>query len=229
MGPLFQDRRHAGKELAQKVRHHANDAALLVLALPRGGVPVAFEVATELKAPLDVFVVRKLGVPGHEELAMGAVASGDVRVLNEDVIRRLSIPPSAVDAVAQEEQEELVRGEKAFRGSRPAVPIAGRTVILVDDGLATGASMRAAVRALRQKHPARIVVAVPVGSPETCDQFQQDADELIYGDTPEPFFSVGAWYANFLPITDGEVQRLLDHAAHERRIQRVQEHRAVAQ
>ena len=229
MGPLFQDRRDAGTFLAKKLLHYANDPALLVLALPRGGVPVAFEVAQALNAPLDVFVIRKLGVPGYEELAMGAIASGGVRVLNEEMVQRLNIPQSAVDAVAREEQEEVARGERAFRGARPPVPIGGRNVILVDDGLATGASMRAAIRALRQSQPARVVVAVPVGSRDTCEHFLKDADEVVCGDAPEPFFSVGTWYANFLPTTDDEVQHLLDHAAHERRVQRVHEQKAFAQ
>src|SRR5262245_9179511 len=229
MGPLFQDRRDAGKFLAKRLRHHANDPALLVLALPRGGVPVAFEIAHALKAPLDVFVVRKLGVPGYEELAMGAIASGGVRVLNEELVQRLNIPQSAVEAVAREEQEEVARGERAFRGTRPPAQIAGRKVILVDDGLATGASMRAAIRALRQSEPAYISVAVPVGSRDTCDHFLKDADELVCGDAPEPFFSVGTWYANFLPTTDEEVQHLLDHAAHERRVQRVHDQRSFAE
>jgi predicted phosphoribosyltransferase len=225
MGPVFQDRPDAGKSLAKKLLHHANDPSLVVLGLPRGGVPVAFEIARELNAPLDVFIVRKLGVPGHEELAMGAIASGGVRVLNEEIIQRLNIPTSAVSAVTQEEEQELARCEKAFRGSREAAPIEGRTVILVDDGLATGASMRAAVKALRLQNPAHITVAVPIGSRDTCDHFREEVDELICGDSPEPFFAVGTWYANFLPTTDAEVQKLLDHAAHERRIRRVEEQR----
>jgi predicted phosphoribosyltransferase len=227
MGPLFQDRSDAGKALAQKLAHHSNDPSLVVLALPRGGVPVAFEVVQELNAILDVFVVRKLGVPGYEELAMGAIASGGVRVLNEEIIQRLNIPASAVEAVSREEEEELLRCEVAFRGNREPVPIEGRTVILVDDGLATGATMRAAVRALRRKNPAYVTVAVPIGSKDTCDQFRSEVDEVICGDCPEPFFAVGAWYANFLPTTDEEVQRLLNHAAHERRVKRVQEQKAV--
>ncbi|HHY83956.1 MAG TPA: phosphoribosyltransferase [Verrucomicrobia bacterium] len=228
MGPLYQDRSDAGRALAEKLVHHANDPSALVLALPRGGVPVAFEIARALNAPLDIFVVRKLGVPGYEELAMGAVASGGVRVLNEELIHRLNVPPSAIDAVSQEEAQELERCERAFRGAREPASIRGRTVILVDDGLATGASMRAAIRALRQCEPAYLTVAVPIGSKDTCDQFRAEVDELICGDTPEPFFAVGTWYANFLPISDEEVRHLLDHAAHKRRVRRVQEQRTMA-
>ena len=191
MGPLFQDRRDAGKFLAKKLHGHARIPSLLVLALPRGGVPVAFEIARELRAQLDVFLVRTLGVPGDEELAMGAIASGGVRILNDDLIRQLSIPPSAVEAVTREGQEELTRGERAFRGSRPPAWITGRHVILVDDGLATGPRMLAAVRALRQKQPARLIVAVPIGSRETCAHFQKEADELICGDMPEPLLEPG--------------------------------------
>ncbi len=229
MGPIFQDRSDAGKFLAQKLTHHAGDPSLLVLALPRGGVPVGFEVASKLGSALDVFVVRKLGVPGYEELAMGAITSGGVRVLNEELIQRLSIPQSAIEATTREEQQELARREKAFRGSRESAHIEQRTIILVDDGLATGASMRAAVRALRQQNPAYISVAVPIGSRDTCDHFRGDVDELICGDSPETFFSVGTWYANFLPITDEEVRGLLNHAAHERRIRRVQKQKDKSQ
>jgi putative phosphoribosyl transferase len=228
MGPIFQDRSDAGRQLAKKLLHHANDPSLLVLALPRGGVPVAFEIVQELNAPLDIFLVRKLGVPGYEELAMGAIASGGVRVLNEELIERLNIPESAVEAITREETQELERAEQSFRGNREPAAIEGRTVILVDDGLATGASMRAAVRALRQKNPACIAVAVPIGSPDTCDQFRSEVEELICAETPEPFFAVGTWYANFLPTTNEEVKRLIDHAAHERRVRRVQEHKAYA-
>lgn len=223
MGPIFQDRSDAGRFLAEKLLHHAQDPSLLILALPRGGVSVAFQVANRLGAPLDVFVVRKLGVPGYEELAIGAIASGGVRVLNEELIQRLSIPLSAIEATTREEEQELARCESAFRGSREPARIEGRTVILVDDGLATGASMKAAVRALRQKNPSYITVAVPIGARDTCDQFRNSVDELICGDNPEPFFAVGTWYANFLPTTDEEVRSLLDHAAHERRVRRVHE------
>lgn len=223
----FANRQDAGRRLASALERF-RDMSPVVLALPRGGVPVASEIARELNAPLDVFIVRKLGVPGYDELAMGAIASGGVRVLNEELIQRINIPPSAVDAVTREEEVELARCEKAFRGTREPEAIGRRTVILADDGLATGASMRAAVRALRLQDPAYITVAVPIGSRETCDCFRTEVDELICGDTPEPFFAVGTWYANFLPTTDREVQALLDHAAHERRVRRVKKEKAFA-
>lgn len=228
MGPLFQDRPDAGRFLAKKLIHHANDPSLLVLALPRGGVPVALEVVRELNAALDVFVVRKLGVPGYDELAMGAIASGGMRVLNEELVQRLRIPMSAIEAITREEEQELLRSERAYRGNREPAQIEGRTVILVDDGLATGSSMRAAVRALRQKNPAYLTVAVPIGSKETCDHFRTEVDEVICGETPEPFFAVGTWYANFLPITDDEVKNILNHAAHERRVRHVRDQKAMA-
>lgn len=228
MGPIFQDRSDAGKFLAQKVAHHASDPSLLVLALPRGGVPVAVQVARELGAPVDIFVVRKLGVPGYEELAMGAIASGNVRVLNDEIIQRLSIPPSAIEATACEEEQELARCEKAFRGSREPGRIERQTVILVDDGLATGATMKVAVRALRRHNPAYLAVALPISCHETCDQFRAEVDELICGVAPEVSFAVGAWYANFVPITDDEVRQSLDHAAHERRVRHVKEHKEKA-
>jgi predicted phosphoribosyltransferase len=225
MGPIFQDRSDAGKSLAEKLLHHTNDPSVLILALPRGGVPVGFEIAQRLGAPLDVFVVRKLGVPGYEELAMGAIASGGVRVLNEELIQRLNIPISAIESTTREEEQELARSEKAFRGTREPAQIERHTVILVDDGLATGASMKAAVRALRKQNPAYVTVAVPIGSRDTCDQFRAEVDELVSGHAPEPFSTLGAWYANFVATTDAEVRQLLDHAAHERRVRRVQEHK----
>jgi putative phosphoribosyl transferase len=188
---------------------------VLVLALPRGGVPVAFEVARALHAPLDVFLVRKLGLPGHEELAMGAIASGGVRVLNDDVVRSLRIPDDVIEAIAAAELRELERCERIYRGDRPAPDARGRTIILIDDGLATGSTMRAAVAALRQQGPARIVVAVPVGAPETCAEFQDEADEAICGQTPEPFYAVGLWYRDFSQTTDEEVHDLLERAAAE--------------
>lgn len=210
----YRDRREAGRELARRLEYYANRPDVLVLALPRGGVPVAFEVARALSAPMDVFLVRKLGVVGHEELAMGAIASGGVRVLNEDVVRQLKISPGTIDAVAQKEQRELERREVAFRGSRPPPPIEGRIVILVDDGLATGSTMRAAVVALREHSPSRIVVAAPIGASETCKEFQHEADEVICARTPEPFYAVGMWYENFAQTTDEEVHELLDRATH---------------
>jgi putative phosphoribosyl transferase len=188
-----------------------------VLALPRGGVPVAFEVAEALHAPLDIFLVRKLGVPGQEELAMGAIATGGVRVLNEDVVRYLNIPGEVIDAVATDEQRELERRERAYRGDRPAPDACGRTVILVDDGLATGSTMRAAAAALRRQQPARIVVAVPVASAQTCDEFRREVDDIVCTVTPEPFHGVGMWYQDFSQTTDEEVRELLKRASHDRR------------
>lgn len=228
MGPRFQDRFDAGRFLAHKLENHAGDPVVLVLALPRGGVPVAFEVANALNAPLDVFVVRKLGVPGYEELAMGAVASGGVRVLNEEIIHRLNIPEHIIDATARNEEEEIAERERRYRGSRDGIRIEGHKVILIDDGLATGASMRAAVRALKKQHPAALTVAVPIGSEDTCGQLRAEVDELICGETPEPFFTVGTWYSNFIQTKDEEVRQLLDRAAHARRAKRVQEHKEKA-
>jgi putative phosphoribosyl transferase len=183
------------------------------LALPRGGVPVGYEVAKALNAPLDVFVVRKLGVPGHKELAMGAIASGGVRVLNENVIRKLGIPNEVVETVAEEEERELERREREYRDGRPPIEIRGRTVILVDDGLATGSSMRVAVLALRKKNPAQIIVAVPVAAPATCAEFESEVDQVICAVTPEPFWAVGQWYTDFSQTSDEEVRDLLRRAA----------------
>ncbi len=213
---LFRDRSEAGQELAQKLASYANRPDVLVLALPRGGVPVAYEVAQALHAPLDVFLVRKLGLPGQEELAMGAIASGGTRVLNEEVVSKLNVPDEVIEAVAAEEQQELIRREREYRDGRPAPDVRGCTIILVDDGLATGSTMRAAVAALRQQGPARIVVAVPVGAPETCSDLQHEADEAVCARTPQPFYAVGAWYDNFSQTTDEEVRELLARAAGER-------------
>ena len=206
---LFRDRREAGRVLAEKLAAYANRPDVLVLALPRGGVPVAYEVARALGAPLDVFVVRKLGVPGYEELAMGAVATGGVRVLNDQLVERLGIPEHIIDAVAARERRELARRERLYRGGRPPPDVRGRTVILVDDGLATGATMHAAIQALRQQNPARIVVAVPTASPETCEEMKARADDVICAITPEPFHAVGRWYQDFSQTTDEEVAALL--------------------
>jgi erythromycin esterase-like protein/predicted phosphoribosyltransferase len=206
---LFSDRREAGRVLAEKLAAYANRPDVLVLALPRGGVPVAYEVARALGAPLDVFVVRKLGVPGYEELAMGAVATGGVRVLNDQLVERLGIPEHIIDAVAARERRELARRERLYRGGRPPPDVRGRTVILVDDGLATGATMHAAIQALRQQNPARIVVAVPTASPETCEEMKARADDVICAITPEPFHAVGRWYQDFSQTTDEEVAALL--------------------
>jgi predicted phosphoribosyltransferase len=206
---LFRDRREAGRLLAAKLTAYANRPDVIVLALPRGGVPVGYEVARALGAPLDVFVVRKLGVPGYEELAMGAVATGGVRVLNDQVVSRLGIPEHVIDAVAAHEQHELALREPLYRGGRPPLDVRDRTVILVDDGLATGATMHAAIAALRQLHPARIVVAVPTASPETCEEMRAEADDVICAVTPEPFQAVGRWYQDFSQTMDEEVQDLL--------------------
>jgi len=206
---LFRDRREAGRLLAAKLTAYANRPDVIVLALPRGGVPVADEVARALGAPLDVFVVRKLGVPGSEELAMGAVATGDVRVLNDQLVNRLGIPDHLIDAVAVREGQELARRERLYRGGRPPLDVRDRTVILVDDGLATGATMHAAIAALRQLHPARIVVAVPTASPETCEEMRAEVDDVICAITPEAFQAVGRWYQDFAQTTDEEVQDLL--------------------
>jgi erythromycin esterase-like protein/predicted phosphoribosyltransferase len=206
---LFRDRREAGRLLAEKLAAYANRPDVLVLALPRGGVPVAYEVARGLGAPLDVFVVRKLGVPGYEELAMGAIATGGVRVLNDQLVERLGIGEQAIEAIAARERQELERRERLYRGDRPPPDVRGRTVILVDDGLATGATMRAAIEALRQQNPARIVVAVPMASPEACEEMKEKADDVICAITPEPFHAVGRWYQDFSQTADEEVGILL--------------------
>jgi putative phosphoribosyl transferase len=208
----FENRREAGRRLAAQLRPFANRADVLVLGLPRGGVPVAFEVATALDAPLDVFIVRKLGLPWHEELAMGAIASGGVRTLDHDLIRVARVSDADVARVTAQEQAELERREYQYRGTRAFPDLTGRTVILVDDGLATGWTMRAAVAALRQEGPARVVVAVPVAAPDTCDAFRDIADEIICAETPEPFIAVGVWYEDFSQTTDGEVHDLLAQA-----------------
>src|SRR6266478_3871520 len=210
---FFRDRREAGRLLATKLAAYANRPDVIVLALPRGGVPVAYEVARALNAPLDIFLVRKLGVPGYEELAMGAIATGGVRVLNDQLVGGLRIPDYIVDEVAASEQQELARRERLYRGDRPTPDVRGRTVILVDDGLATGATMLAAVKALRQQQPARIVVAVPTASPETCEQLRAEVDDVICAITPEPFHAVGLWYEDFSQTTDEEVRDLLARSA----------------
>ena len=210
---MFRDRIEAGRVLADQLREYGDRSDVLVLALPRGGVPVAFEVAQALHAPMDVFLVRKLGVPGHEELAMGAIATGGVRVLNEDVVVGLGIPGPVIDEVAREEERELHRRERLYRDDRPPPEVRGRTVILVDDGLATGSTMRAAVAALRQQGPASIIVAVPVGAAETCAGLRREADEVVCARMPEPFHAVGLWYNDFTQTTDDEVRDMLERAA----------------
>ena len=209
----FRDRRDAGRRLADRLREYAGRSDVIVLGLPRGGIPVAYEVARALRAPLDIFVIRKLGVPWHPELAMGAIASGGIRVLDEYTVRAAGISERDVARVIAAEQEELERRERQYRGARPFPPLAGRTVILVDDGLATGSSMRAAVKAVQGESPARIVVAVPVAPAETCDALGQLADVVVCAMTPEPFQAVGLWYDDFSQTTDAEVRDLLAKAA----------------
>ena len=204
----FRDRRDAGRRLAEQVCSLGLDEPF-VLALPRGGVPVGAEVAKALNAPLDVFIVRKLGVPGHEELAMGAIASGGVRVLNRDVLDYARVTQQQLDAVAAREERELTRREAEYRGNRAPLDVRGRTVIIVDDGLATGSTMRAAVQALRAMKPKRVIVAVPVGAAQTCEDLREIADEIVCLRTPEPFEAVGLWYDDFTQTTDAEVHALL--------------------
>jgi predicted phosphoribosyltransferase len=213
MAYMFRNRREAGQVLASLLAGYRGHPDVVVLGLPRGGVPVAYEIATALHAPLDVMVVRKLGVPGHEELAMGAIASGGVQVVNEDVVRHLGLTPSILASVATIEQQELARREHAYRGERSSVPVEGRTVILVDDGLATGSTMRAAVAALRRRDPDRIVVAVPVAAPETCEDLKREVDDIVCAMTPTPFYGVGEWYEEFDQTRDEEVRDLLERAA----------------
>jgi len=208
----FRDRQDAGVQLAGHLACFADDPGVVVLGLPRGGVPVAYEVARALHAPLDIFVVRKLGVPGHRELAMGAIASGGVRVLNPEVVNALGIPPKMIDAVADQEHKELERQQRAYRGDDPFPDLKGRTVIVVDDGLATGSTMRAAVKALRQMEPCRIVVAAPVAAAETCRSLAQEADQVVCVNTPEAFHAVSLWYEEFSQTTDDEVRFLLKSA-----------------
>lgn len=213
----FRDRREAGRVLASLLAQYTQQPDVVVLALPRGGVPVGYEVARTLRAPLDVFLVRKLGLPGHEELAMGAIASGGVRVVNEDLLARLgsaigNLNP-VIDQVAAAETIELHRREITYRDDRPAPDLDRKTVIVVDDGLATGATMRAAVRALKQRGVARIVVAVPVGSPDTCDELRSEADEVVCAITPQDFAAVGQFYDDFSQTTDDEVREFLALAA----------------
>src|SRR5882724_3681380 len=209
---IYRDRSEAGKHLAARLAKYANRDDVLVLALPRGGVPVGFEVAKQLHVPLDIFLVRKLGLPGHEELAMGAISTGGVRVLNEDVVDYLQIPEGVIDAIAAIELRELERRERAYRGDRPEPDVQGKTIILVDDGLATGSTMRAAAVALRQQNPARIVIAVPVSARQTCDEYRMGVDEIVCVNMPEPFHGVGLWYNDFSQTSDDEVRELLKKA-----------------
>ena len=214
--PLFRDRAEGGRVLADRLKESIGERDILVLALPRGGVPVAFEIAQQFRADLDVFLVRKLGVPRHEELAMGAIASGGVRVLNRALIAELGIPSAAIDRVIEREQIEIARRETMYREGRPALPIAQRTVALVDDGLATGSTMLAAVRAVRAQDPGEIVVAVPVATAQACDEFQREVDHVVCAATPQPFLAVGIWYEDFSQTTDDAVRELLERAARTR-------------
>src|SRR5215217_6417607 len=214
---IFSDRSEAGKFLAALLTSYADRDDVLVLALPRGGVPVAFEVAKVLRAPLDIFLVRKLGLPGHEEFAIGAIATGGVRVLNDDVVDYLGISDDVIDSIAAKELRELERRERAYRGDRREPNVRGKTVVLVDDGLATGSTMRAAASALRQQAPARIVVAVPVSAPQTCDEYRMGVDEIICAATPERFYGVGRWYRDFSQTSDDEVRELLKRSRSEQR------------
>ena len=209
----YRDREDAGRQLATQLASYVDRDDVVVLALPRGGVPVAFEIARRLHAPLDVFLVRKLGVPGHPELAMGAIASGGVRVLSHDIIGQLVVTPEEIDAVTAREGVELDRRDRMYRGDRPATPLAGRTVILVDDGLATGATMEAAIQAARQSTPARVIVAAPVGAAETCQRLRALADEVVCASMPDYFQAVGLWYDRFDQTSDEEVIALLNAAS----------------
>ncbi|MFZ0710731.1 MAG: phosphoribosyltransferase [Terrimicrobiaceae bacterium] len=210
MNNLFRDRIEAGRQLAKVLGGYAGRSGVVVLALPRGGVPVGFEVAKSLGAPLDIFVVRKLGLPGDEELAMGAVASGNVRVINEEVVRSFGVSDDVLDAVAEREEIELNRRERLYRGNAPAPDVGGKTILLVDDGIATGSTMRAAVAALRRQFPLRIIVAVPVAPPSTFKELQSEADEVVCVMTPEPFYAVGKWYEIFDQTTDNQVRDLYE-------------------
>jgi predicted phosphoribosyltransferase len=212
MNEVFQDRPHAGRLLAARLAHYKGSEDLVVLALPRGGVPVGYEIAHALHVPLDVMIVRKLGVPGHEELAMGAISDG-VEILDEQTIRALNIDTRTIEAVALREHVELARRNRLYRGARQPIDLHGKIVLLVDDGLATGASMRAAVAGARQKGAARVVVAVPVGAASTCDALRELVDDLICLQTPEPFFAVGEWYEDFSQTSDAQVQSALAMAA----------------
>jgi putative phosphoribosyl transferase len=211
--PMFTDRRQAGRILARRLFAYQGREDVVVLGLPRGGVPVAAEVARELRVPLDVFVVRKLGVPGNEELAMGAVGPAGVMVVDWETVESFQVRADELDAVVKREQAELARRERVYRGNAPPRPLDSRVAILVDDGLATGASMRAAIRAIRAQNPARVVVGVPIAAPSTCQELSLEVDEIVCAITPEPFLSVGLWYRNFRQTTDEEVRQLLSQAS----------------
>jgi putative phosphoribosyl transferase len=212
---IFPDRTEAGRRLALRLREYANRKDVIVLGIPRGGVPVAFEVARMLKVPLDILVLRKLGVPGHEELGFGAIASGGIRALNPEIVEALRISPWDIELVTNRERKELTRREHAYRGRRPPLDVSGLTAILVDDGIATGSGMRAAIDALRQMKPAHIVIAVPVAPGSTCDRLRPEVDDLVCLEAPEPFYGVGQFYFDFSQVSDHEVNELLDRAAAE--------------
>jgi putative phosphoribosyl transferase len=214
---IFANRTEAGQKLAQRLKKYANRSDVIVLGAPRGGVPVAFEVATHLGAPLDVFMLRKLGVPGHEEFAFGAIASGGVRIVDRDTVEGLGITGLDIERITRAEEQELERREQAYRGGRPRLDVSGRTVILVDDGIATGSSVRAAIRALRQMKPARIVIAVPVAPSSTCSRLKSEVDELVCVEMPEPFYGVGQFYDDFSQVSDEEVKERLDNASRQHR------------
>lgn len=209
---VYQDRFDAGQQLAAHLHAYVRRRNVLVLALPRGGVPVAFVVARALHAPLDVLLVRKLGVPGQEELALGAIASGNIRILNDEVVQARQLSPQIIEQVEQQERHKLARYEQRYRGDRPPLDLRDRTVILVDDGLATGASMRAAVQVVRRQQPARLIVAVPVADPSVCEALRQEVDEVICVRTPAPLYSISSWYRDFAQTSDQEVQSLLAQA-----------------
>ena len=213
---MFRDRAEAGRLLAKRLARYANQPGVLILALPRGGVVVGFEIARALQAPLDIFIVRKLGVPGQEELALGAIASGGVRVLNAEIVRLLNISESEIEAIAAQEQRELERRERLYRGERPAPEVRGRTVIVVDDGIATGMTTVAALTALRKQQPARLIVAVPVAPFSTCQELSGQAEEVVCLRTPELFFAISQWYQEFPQTSDEEVRELLDRALGEK-------------
>lgn len=215
---LFKDRQDAGKKLAEKLKAYKGQQDIIVLALPRGGIPVGFEIAKSLEVPLDIFIVRKLGVPGHEELAMGAIADGGIIVLNEEIIQQLGITQVLIDRITQDESKEVARRESLYRRGRPAYKLGGKTIIVVDDGLATGASMRAALIAVKEKKPRKIIAAVPVGAAETCKSLRTYVDELVCLLVPPSFGAVGSWYEDFSQTTDAEVESLLDSAARNERI-----------
>jgi putative phosphoribosyl transferase len=213
MMTVFKDRTDAGQQLAKALDEFAGNDNVVVLALPRGGVPVAYEVARALQAPLDVMVVRKLGVPGQRELAMGAIASGNIRVMNEGIVNQLAIPQKAIDEVVEEERIELERRERLYRGSERRYPIEGKVIILVDDGIATGATMRAAIAAINQQQPKQLVVAVPTAALDSCQRISDEVDRMVCLSTPEPYIAVGCWYRRFSQTRDDEVTQLLQKAA----------------